>query len=332
MTRAATPVPKHFIFALEDGTWVVQRGMDRVQELLTGKERPYSGLDNIYPIEDSTLEWLVEEGIVEQYDDSYVWLMDNPTDDYGVVSISRERLLGSALYHYVWTDLDPQYLPHIIEQFMLHELAGNYTAALRLGHVVILESNEEPFLLLGDAEHAHTLIAPILQKLPMPIQTHVETIRFSINHIPFAWRTPAIDPMNPAELIRKLEPKIKPRTVVCVDDEPETHEIVGNVMKELGVEIISAYTGKDAMTLIEDTDPSMILTDLTLPDMHGYEIVAFVRQNPELMNIPIIIISALSSETDRLFAIYVANARDYIVKPLAPEEIRRRVWRVLNLY
>lgn len=320
---SSTPVPRYFVFSLEDGTWVVQRGIDRVQELLTGKLRSYSSLDISYEIEDMELDMLVAQEIVEQYDASYIWLSDNPQNELNLPTSTLERPLGVAVYFYVWTSLGNSHLPEI--RAKLSELGQpyQYEAVMSEGQVIILDVQREPFVLLSDAEHAHTLIAPILQSFESDIR--IETVHFDIADLPLPWKTP---PQN--GLIRKLAPKIKARSVVCIDDDLDTHEVIGQVLRELGVEMISAYTGKEGITLIEDTDPTLILTDLALPDMHGYEVVAFVRKNPELSQIPIMVVSALDSETDRTFAYSIAKAKDYLLKPIRPDEFRRRVWHILN--
>jgi CheY-like chemotaxis protein len=321
MERRSTPVPRYFIFSLEDGTWVVQRGSDRVQELLTGNLRSFSSLDITYEIEDMELDMMVAQDIVDLYDSSYVWLIDNPHSEINLPTSTLERPLGTLNYFYVWTDLSKKELKAAEEA--LEELGQGYEAGLRFDQVIILNKYQEPFALLSDAEHAHILVAPILQNLAA--DSRVETVTFNMSSLPLVWSIEEGE-----HLIRKFAPRIKPRTVVCIDDDLDTHEIIGQVLEELGVTIISAYTGKEGITLIEDTDPIIVLTDLQLPDIHGYEVVAFMRRNPELAQIPVIVISALDSETDRTFAFSVADARDFLSKPINPDEFRRRVWHVLN--
>ncbi|MCI0712523.1 MAG: response regulator [Chloroflexi bacterium] len=324
MGSRSIPIPRYFVFTLEDSTWVVQRGADHVQELLTGIERSHSILDTTYEITDIELDLLQAQGIVERYDDAYVWLRDTVHTE-GIISMNAlERPLGVATYYYVGIRLPLEDLKSVQKILVEMGLDDRYRAISRLGTVVVVDHNGEPFSKLSLAEDAHILISPRLEKLA--VSATVKSLRFNSSSLEFPWE----ETTNEQSLIRRLAPEIKGHTIVCVDDEETTHRIVRDVLTTWGVEVASAYNGRDAMTLISDVDPVLILTDLKLPDMHGYEIVAHVRNNPDLSHIPLIIISAVDTPADRLFAYNTAAALDYVVKPFSGEEIRRKVWRVLS--
>jgi CheY-like chemotaxis protein len=326
-----TPVPRHYIFSLEDGTWVVQRGVDRVQELLTGREHSYSSLDISFEIEDVELELLKAQGIIEQYDDSFVWLRESPQNEITSPPSTLQRAPGVAVYYYVQTGLPDDRLSLVQDRLEEIGLNHRYQAVELLGKVIIVSADDEPFSQLSFAEDAQTLIAPALQGLSGSLR--VESLRYNNHNLPPEWLenpVPELSPFPP--LIRKLEPKIQLQTVVCIDSEPETHAILRQATAELGVELASALTGQEALALIQDVDPALILINLALPDMHGYEIVASVRNDPELAHTPIVILSALNTGKDRILAFSVAKAVDYMPKPFTAEEIRRKVWRILNEY
>lgn len=84
--------------------------------------------------------------------------------------------------------------------------------------------------------------------------------------------------------------------------------------------------------MLQDVDPALLLVSLDMPDMHGYKVVAAVRNDPELSRIPILILNTLDTDKDRTLAFNVANAVDFVMKPVYPERIRRKIWRVLNQY
>lgn len=323
MGNRSIPIPRYFMFTLEDSTWVVQRGPDHVQELLTGKERSHSTLDTTYEITDVELELLIAQGVVERYDDAYVWLRELHHTEGFVSPYAMERPLGVAKYYYVEIDQPLEELSAIEDAIKRLGLDDRYRAFVRLGKIVVMDENGEPFTGLSAVEDAEILLAPALQKLDIFAQT--KSIRFDHNKLNLH-----DEPTSSGETIRKFEPQIKGNIIVCIDDEEITHKIVRDVLKTWGVEVYSAYNGRDAIALIEDVDPTLILMDLRLPDMHGYEIVAHVRHSPDLRHIPLIIISAIDSETDRFFAFDIANAEDFVAKPFTGENIRRKVWRVLN--
>lgn len=322
MPSGSTTIARSRLFTLEDGAWVLQWGIDRVQELLTGKERSFSSMDITFEITDAELEILQARGFVEQFDDFFVWVTSELVD---TVDSTTPGLIN---YYYVQSNFEPDQVSFVQTQLEAIGLSDRYAAAKRFERVVIMRLNEEPFTRLSHAEDAQILLAPVMQGAELS----VEVVCFKTANIPPAWLAaePATDTYAP--LIRRLEPKAKVKTVVCIDGAETTHHLIRQICGELGAEIASAHNGQDGITLIQDADPTLIIMDLTLSDIHGYEVVAFVRTNPELAHIPIIVVTALASETDWVFARTVANVEDYVVKPLHTQDMRRRIWRVLNRY
>lgn len=309
----------------------MQRGFDRVQELLTGEERTYSSLDISFEIEDIELELLKAQGIIDRYDESFVWLHEDPQSEIVLTPSTLQRTLGVAVYYYVQTGLEVEILETVQVRLVKIGLEDRYLASERHGKVIIINAYEEPFSRLGHAEDAETLIMPALADLDAHLK--VESLRFSTQDLAIPTPPKLRHDSNPfPPLVRKLEPKIKLQTVICVDHEAETHAIVREVVEALGQEMASAYTGKEAIAMLQDVDPSLMLVSLDLPDMHGYKVVSAVRTDPELARIPILILNTLDTDKDRTLAFHVANAVDYVMKPLYPERLRRKIWRILNQY
>lgn len=330
MSSRSAPIPRHYFFTLEDGTWVVQRGMDRVQELLTGAERTYSSLDISFEIEDLELELLKAQGIIDRYDDSFIWLHEDPQNEIVVPTSTLQKKLGVAVYYFVQTGLDVTYLEAVQEQLEAIDLADRYRASGRHNYVIIIHAHDEPFSRLGSAEDAQTLVMPALVGLGAELK--VESVRFNALELPILLPGRGLNEVDNRPLVRKLEPKIKLQTVICVDHEMETHTTVRAVVEALGQEMMSAFTGQEALSLLQDIDPALLLVSLDMPDMHGYKVVAAVRNDPELSRIPILILNTLDTDKDRILAFNVANAVDFVLKPVYPERIRRKIWRVLNQY
>lgn len=317
-------VPRSNIFKLEDGTTVVQRGIDRVQELISGTTRRFSSMDTGYEITDGDLELLKIKGIISQYDNFFVWLSDELAN-----YTHHEETFGTLTVYRVTTDLDVNALPDVQNYLNNAGLADRYVGVERFGQVIVLGPYEEPFLRLSSAENAQTLLVPFMLSMGAKmtidvVQFHSSSLRVTNPHD----KTITYDLAG--GLIRRLLPTTTVRTVVCIDDETETHEVFAQVCAELGVDLVSARNGKQGLTWIQDADPALIVIDLTLPDMHGYEVLAATRTDPNLTHIPVMVITHLDSETDRALAYTVAGVIDYIVKPINTTDIRRRVWRELN--
>lgn len=118
-------------------------------------------------------------------------------------------------------------------------------------------------------------------------------------------------------------------TVLVVEDQAPFREFLQINLTKLGLEVHTALTGKVALNRAKEHHPDLILLDVMLPDMDGYEICNELRNQPETSLTPIIFISAVSSEKHVKRAMAV-GATDYMVKPLNTEDVRSLVSRYLG--
>jgi signal transduction histidine kinase len=113
--------------------------------------------------------------------------------------------------------------------------------------------------------------------------------------------------------------------ILMVDDEPGkllTYEVI---LRGLGETLIKANSGREALEVLLKTDVAVVLTDVSMPEMNGFELADTIRQHPRFQQIPIIFISALLlSDLDRLKG-YQAGAVDYVSVPIVPELLRAKV-------
>jgi signal transduction histidine kinase len=113
--------------------------------------------------------------------------------------------------------------------------------------------------------------------------------------------------------------------ILMVDDEPGKLLSYEVILGELGENLIKANSGREALELLLKTDVAVVLLDVCMPEMDGFELADVIRQHPRFQQIPIIFISALLlSDLDRLKG-YKAGAVDYISIPVAPELLRAKV-------
>jgi DNA-binding response OmpR family regulator len=118
-------------------------------------------------------------------------------------------------------------------------------------------------------------------------------------------------------------------TVLVVEDQAPFREFLQINLTKLGLEVHTALTGKVALSRAKEHCPDLVLLDVMLPDMDGYEICNELRNQPETSLTPIIFISAVSSDKHVQRAM-AAGATDYLVKPLNTEDIRALVSRYLG--
>ena len=119
-------------------------------------------------------------------------------------------------------------------------------------------------------------------------------------------------------------------TILLVDDEPMNLETLEALLSDEGYELLRAEDGVAACRLAREHKPDLVLLDLMMPGMDGFEVCRFIRADPLLREIPIIIVTALSDEASRLEGLR-AGADDFITKPCRFEEMRTRVRNVISL-
>ncbi|MDY6936638.1 MAG: EAL domain-containing protein [Cyanobacteriota bacterium] len=118
--------------------------------------------------------------------------------------------------------------------------------------------------------------------------------------------------------------------ILIVDDTPNNLRLLSNILSESGYKVRSALNGKLALKAVSAAAPDLILLDITMPQMNGYEICAFLKSDDETAGIPVIFLSALDRSFDKVKAFQVGGV-DYITKPFQVEEVLVRVENQLTL-
>lgn len=120
-----------------------------------------------------------------------------------------------------------------------------------------------------------------------------------------------------------------PKTILVVEDEIDILKIIAFRLKKSGYKIISATGGKEALAILKETRPDLIVLDLVMPVIDGYEICKRVRENSALKNIPILILTA-SATTNMDEKVKAARANGYVLKPFEPKELLDKVKKLLQ--
>ena len=117
-------------------------------------------------------------------------------------------------------------------------------------------------------------------------------------------------------------------TILIVDDSPDDVTILDHMLRRDGYSTITARSGQEALDLIESDHPHLVLLDILLPKMSGYEVCRVIRQNRRTALLPVIMVTALAQE--RILGIE-AGADDFLVKPINREELLARVRSLLRI-
>jgi len=117
--------------------------------------------------------------------------------------------------------------------------------------------------------------------------------------------------------------------LLIVDDEASVLAVLNRILSE-DYEILTAKTGKEALKLAQEQHPDLILLDILLPDLDGYNVIVQLKSNAETNEIPVIFITGLTSEEDEEKS-FLLGATDYIIKPFKPAAIKARIRKHLDI-
>ena len=132
--------------------------------------------------------------------------------------------------------------------------------------------------------------------------------------------------MGPGIMQRFEEVKTRVARILVVDDEPNIREVVGLYLRRDGHTVISASDGKEALYLFRRSDPELVILDLMLPKLNGFEVCRRIQSE---RRVPVIMLTAKGEEEERIIGLSV-GADDYVVKPFSPRELVARVTAVLR--
>lgn len=114
--------------------------------------------------------------------------------------------------------------------------------------------------------------------------------------------------------------------MLIVEDEPDIRSILENIFKMDGYEVTTAGSAEAGLKFVQELDPAVIILDIMLPRMDGFEMMRELRQ---ISSAPVLFLSAKKDEISRIVGLKM-GAADYVPKPFCPEELRLRVKRILS--
>ncbi|MBW4574938.1 MAG: response regulator [Aphanothece sp. CMT-3BRIN-NPC111] len=118
-------------------------------------------------------------------------------------------------------------------------------------------------------------------------------------------------------------------TVLIVDDSGMLREMISELLKKQGLDVVLACDGLEGKEQIEAKIPDLVITDLIMPRMNGYELCRWIKGNPKSQNLPVIVCSTKNEEFDRYWGMK-QGADAYITKPFRPAEMLETVKQLLR--
>lgn len=118
--------------------------------------------------------------------------------------------------------------------------------------------------------------------------------------------------------------------VVCVEDEPEMIDLIELILGRKGYEVIGAKGGEKGLEAVRSEKPDLVLLDLMMPDMDGWEVYQQLKADKATRDIPVIVVTAKAQSIDKVLGLHIAKVDDYISKPFSPQELMDSVEQVLS--
>ena len=126
-----------------------------------------------------------------------------------------------------------------------------------------------------------------------------------------------------------MEKNASNKTVLIVDDEPDTLELIKLILESAGFKTVSAASGIEALREVDVSKPDLVLLDIMMPDMDGWEVFRKIKEKNSTL--PIAILTAKAQNFDRLLGLHVLKADDYIIKPFVKNELINKVGKLSGL-
>ncbi len=114
------------------------------------------------------------------------------------------------------------------------------------------------------------------------------------------------------------------KKVLIVDDSPTERHVLNEMLTKAGFEVIASDNGEDAIQKAKTLRPDLILMDVVMPGLNGFQATRAISRDPDTRLIPIILCTSKSQETDKIWGMR-QGARDYIVKPVNREELLEKI-------
>jgi len=128
---------------------------------------------------------------------------------------------------------------------------------------------------------------------------------------------------------KKAETRI--RKVVCIEDDEDMFKLIALILRSKGFEVLDARSGPDGLALIQRVKPDVVLLDIMLPEMNGWDVYKLMKDDEYMRTIPVIVVTAKAQAIDETLARYIAKVDDFIPKPFTPSDLEESVNKVLGI-
>jgi len=120
------------------------------------------------------------------------------------------------------------------------------------------------------------------------------------------------------------------KRILCIEDEAEMIDLIRLILGRHGFDVKGAAGGREGLELVCKEKPDLVLLDLMMPDMDGWEVYQQMKADETTRNIPVIVVTAKAQSIDKVLGLHIAKVDDYIAKPFSPQELLASIDTVLG--
>ena len=120
------------------------------------------------------------------------------------------------------------------------------------------------------------------------------------------------------------------KRILCIEDEPEMIDLIQLILSRRGFKVEGATGGTEGLRKMRQNPPDLVLLDLMMPDMDGWEVYQQMKSDELTRNIPVIVVTAKAQSIDKVLGLHIAKVDDYISKPFGPQDLLSSVDKILS--
>ena len=121
------------------------------------------------------------------------------------------------------------------------------------------------------------------------------------------------------------------KKVLCIEDDSEMIDLIKLILERKGFQFVGAVGGREGLEAIAREKPDLVLLDIMMPDIDGWDVYRQMKANEEFKDIPVIVVTAKAQSIDKVLGLHIAKVDDYVTKPFGPKELLRSIDKVLGL-
>ncbi len=121
------------------------------------------------------------------------------------------------------------------------------------------------------------------------------------------------------------------KNILCIEDEPEMIDLIRLILNRHGFDVKGADGGREGLEMVKKNPPDLVLLDLMMPDIDGWEVYQQIKADEKTKHIPVIVVTAKAQNVDKVLGLHIAKVDDYISKPFSPKALLASVQKVLGL-